>query len=149
MKPKDLLPAARLVAPGFGSAMSVRDGRGPRAVVTLHAAGCPGCLAYLRTLAAASAAAAEWGGRFIAVVPGPPAEMSSPAGLRVLFDPEGVIADGGAAGVAADEWGEVYFATEAGSGHELPSADALVDWMRFAAIQCPECENPEGEWRTV
>ena len=149
MKPKDLLPPVRLVAPGSGRAMSVRDGRGPRAVVTLHAADCPGCLAYLRTLPAASAAAAEWGGRFIAVVPGPPAAMPSFAGLRVLFDPERVIADGGAAGIAADEWGEIFFAAEAGAGHELPGADELVDWMRFAAIQCPECENPEGEWRAL
>ena len=49
----------------------------------------------------------------------------------------------------ADEWGEVYSVADAGAGHRFPGAPEIIEWVRFLAIQCPECEGPEGEWKTV
>ena len=43
-----------------------------------------------------------------------------------------------------DEWGEVYFVADAGAGHDLPTLVEIGDWVRFLAIQCPECEGPGG-----
>jgi hypothetical protein len=67
----------------------------------------------------------------------------------VLADPEGKLRAIGPALVVADEWGEIYFAASAADGDELPDPEELEDWARFVAIQCPECEGPEGEWRSL
>jgi hypothetical protein len=50
--------------------------------------------------------------------------------------------------VVVDEWGEVYFSLRA-TGHDLPEVHDVIDWVRFVAIQCPECEQPEGGWKTL
>jgi hypothetical protein len=47
----------------------------------------------------------------------------------------------GAAAVVADPWGEVRFRHHGGAAHDLPDPAELVDWARFIAIQCPECEG--------
>jgi hypothetical protein len=69
--------------------------------------------------------------------------------LEVLVDAESAFGSGHAALVVTDEWGEVHFVADAGAGHELPSGEEIVTWIRFLAIQCPECEGPEGDWRAV
>jgi hypothetical protein len=69
--------------------------------------------------------------------------------MQFLADPEGKLASGMARVVIVDEWGEVYFVAEAGEEHAFPSAAEIADWVRFLAIQCPECEGPEGEWRNL
>ena len=51
--------------------------------------------------------------------------------------------------VILDEWGEVFFVADAEAGHDLPTSAEIADWIRFLAIQCPECEGPEGEWRKI
>jgi hypothetical protein len=43
--------------------------------------------------------------------------------------------------VVADRWGEIKFATGAATVAELPSADELVEWVRFVQCACPECEG--------
>lgn len=47
----------------------------------------------------------------------------------------------GAAVLVADPWGEVRFRHVAEAAHDLPEPAELVDWARFVAIQCPECEG--------
>lgn len=82
---------------------------------------------------------AEWGGSLI-VVPSEPdgkTDLAARLGIR------------GAAVVIADEWGEIFFAADAGAEQALPTPDEIVEWVRFISIQCPECEQPEGEWRTL
>jgi hypothetical protein len=64
--------------------------------------------------------------------------------VQVLADPEGERPFGNAMVVIADEWGEVYFGADAGAGHEFPTPVEIAEWVRFLAIQCPECEGPEG-----
>lgn len=51
--------------------------------------------------------------------------------------------------VIADEWREIYFAAGAEVEHELPAPEEIVEWLRSISIQCPECEQPEGEWKTL
>jgi peroxiredoxin len=92
----------------------------------------------------------EWDGRVVVVVPG---EVEDAARLveavdlpfPVLADPERRLSHRlnlqGAAVLVADPWGEVRFRHDAGAAHDLPSPAELVDWARFVAIQCPECEG--------
>lgn len=41
----------------------------------------------------------------------------------------------------ADRWGEVFCRETAPDGDvtRLPSVDEVMSWIRFAAMQCPEC----------
>lgn len=154
LAPGALLPSVDLPSVPGGEPVALRGGRGPRVLVVVHSTGCAACEEYVRGLAASTDALAEWGGRLMVVVPGPVEqaaelqEMAS-AACQVLADPEGRLSAGGAAVVIADEWGEIYFAADAGAEHGFPTLEEIAEWVRFIAIQCPECEGPEGEWRTI
>ena len=44
--------------------------------------------------------------------------------------------------IIADQWGEVFLVEAGGAGvHGLPAAEEVVEWLRFVAIQCPECQG--------
>ena len=43
--------------------------------------------------------------------------------------------------LVADRWGEVHFAVQGRRPSELPSADELIDWLRYVQVQCPECQG--------
>ena len=45
-----------------------------------------------------------------------------------------------------DEWDEVYHVATIGADHDFPDLADVVEWVRFVAIQCPECEAPEWPW---
>jgi hypothetical protein len=45
------------------------------------------------------------------------------------------------AAIVADQWGEVAHVATASRPEELPNPDALLDWVRFLQIRCPECEG--------
>lgn len=147
----DRLPPLSLAGKGEAPSLDLRSGRGPRVVVTLHERPCRDCEGYLDSLAGALDEAREWGGEILALAPGSRSGKWSgtPPEIPVFDDPERVLASGRAAAFVADRWGEVYFAAEAGQGHGLPEVGELVSWLRFIAIQCPECEGPEGPWRTL
>ena len=150
-----LLSGVSLPSCPSGAMTNLRSGRGPRALVTLHSAACPECRRYVYAdFASVADRIAEWGGRLAVVVPGQMENANelantTVAGIQLLTDPEGELATGKAMVVITDEWGEVYFVADAGEGHDLPTALDIGDWIRFLAIQCPECEGPEGEWRTI
>jgi hypothetical protein len=153
--PTALLGGVSLLAWPSGALTDIRSGRGPRALVTLHSAVCPGCQRYICGLLASSAGRiSEWGGRLNVVVPGHGEnahELAKAMGgaVPILLDPEGKLASGKAMVIVTDEWGEVYFVSDADAGHDLPVPVQIAEWIRFLAIQCPECEGPEGEWRTI
>jgi hypothetical protein len=153
--PGAMLQGVSLPSWPTGAMVNIRSGHGPRVLVTLHSAVCPACWRYVHVdLASDAEGLAEWGGRLAVVVPGPVENANALAkitidAIPVLLDLEGRLASGRAMVVIADEWGEVYSVADAGAEHEFPASLEVADWVRFLAIQCPECEGPEGEWRNV
>jgi hypothetical protein len=148
------LSGRTLVDATTGSAVPLRSGRGPRAIFVAHSSDCAGCRAYIAQLAEHQPAIAEWGGRVSVVVCEVASHAallygSAPADIQVLADPDADIDAEPAAVVIADEWGEVYFAGAAVANHALPEMREVIEWVRYIAIQCPECEQAEGEWRSV
>ncbi len=153
--PGVLLSGVSLPSWPDGALINLRSGHGPRALVTLHSSACPECRRYVHEdLASGADGIAEWGGRLAIVVPGQVESAEELAKIRVdgmqfLTDPQGRFASGKAMVIVTDEWGEVYFVADAGADHDFPTAVDIRDWIRFLAIQCPECEGPEGGWRTI
>jgi hypothetical protein len=43
--------------------------------------------------------------------------------------------------LVADRWGEVLTVAAGARIEDLPSPADLVDWLRYAEHQCPECEG--------
>ncbi len=43
--------------------------------------------------------------------------------------------------IIADRWGEVRDVRTATDEGGLPSADAIVEWLRFVQVECPECQG--------
>jgi hypothetical protein len=43
--------------------------------------------------------------------------------------------------VVADRWGEIAAMLPAGEVAALPPVNEVVDWLRFVAHACPECEG--------
>jgi hypothetical protein len=153
--PGVLLSGVSLSSWPNGGPINLGSGHGPRALVTLHSSTCAACRHYVRgDLASSADRIAEWGGRLAIVVPGQVESAKEFAktpvdGMQFLTDPQGRVASGKAMVVITDEWGEVYFVADAGLDHDFPTAVDVRDWIRFLAIQCPECEGPEGAWRTI
>ena len=148
------LPRVRLTTSADESEAPLVAGRGPVIVAVAHSAQCAGCRRYVQDLAEASPAFAEWGGRLAVVVPGPGAAARAfaedlPHSTRVLADPHARLSAWGPSLMVVDEWGEVFFAAGITDAHELPSAQELADWAGYVAIQCEECEMPEGGWKAL
>jgi peroxiredoxin len=151
-RPTERLPDLRLPsAPGGAPVPLVPPGgRLVPLILAVHSADCAECREFAQALAAADAELREWDGRVLVVVPGAvdeAARFADGAGL-----PFPVLADEarglwtrmgmeGAAAIVADPWGEVRMRHEAGAAHDLPALAEMVDWVRFVAIQCPECEG--------
>ena len=146
-----LLPHALLRRAGDGTQIDVRRSRGPHVLLLMHSASCVECLDYLRALLARGADWADWRARVSGVVPESSASAlergDASIGDSVLIDEARKLADGTARVIAADEWGEIHCSIEVGSEHTFPPIQDMVEWARYIAIQCPECEGPEGEWR--
>jgi hypothetical protein len=125
--------------------------RGPRVFVAVHAPGCETCIAYVKQVVRMQDELASWGGHVAVVCP----ECSDSAaglarlGVPVLDDRETLIAHGRLTVIVADEWDEIHFASETDDVHGVISPDEVLEWVKFVAIQCPECEGPEGEWRNL
>ncbi len=45
------------------------------------------------------------------------------------------------AAVVADRWGEILMVAEERHLTDLPSPADLIEWLRYAEHQCPECEG--------
>jgi hypothetical protein len=43
--------------------------------------------------------------------------------------------------VIADRWGEIHLVQGARLVEQLPPAEELVEWLRYIAHKCPECEG--------
>lgn len=148
-----LLPSVRLHAASNGTPTDLRAGAGARVVLVAHSADCAACRRFVRDFAPTSREIAEWGGRTLVVVPGDrdaAAAFVAPAeGIEVLADSDSRLGVTGALVAVADEWGEIFATFDIDETHDFPSGPELLEWTRFITIQCPECEGPEGEWRTL
>ena len=147
-----MLPHLSLPAAPDGAPTAIRSrGRDGAVVVAVHSAECARCRAYLTSLADARDDLADWDGRVVVLLPD---SLEAAESLReelnlpfsVLADEDGAAADalgiGGGGVIVADQWGEVFHVYETNQAdHELPKTDELVEWMRFIAIQCPECQG--------
>lgn len=140
------LPASR-----GGRIVDLRAGHGARVLVVPHSASCLPCREYLATLAG-TAGIFDWGGRLTVIMrdaldAADTLHESLGGRADILLDPARSIPLGDGALAVTDEWGEVYFETGTGAGHEWPPVTEVVNWVRFVSIQCPECVNTEGDWR--
>lgn len=149
------LPDLTLPAAPEGTPISLRTHRRQGTVLLLlHSAGCQACLRYVDALAEVHEQLTDWDGRVVVVVPAVASDAAQvhadhATPFAVAADPEGACArrcrvDGGSV-LIADQWGEVFF-THAGSpdAHDFPSPAEVVEWLRFMAIQCPECQGEAG-----
>jgi hypothetical protein len=139
------LPDLALPTVGGASTVPLKPGgrRNP-ILVAVHGGGCGECGAYLHHLAEAAAELSEWDAHAVVIVP----DAAAPAPdlpFPVVLDAERRFAARtglkGAAVVIADQWGEVAHVADAGAGHALPAAPELVEWVRYLAMRCPECEG--------
>lgn len=151
-KPTERLPDLRLPYAAGGAPVSLVPPGGRRVpiILAVHSADCADCRAFALALAAADAELREWDAHVLIVIPGAVDEAARFAEGAALPFP--VVADAerklwtrmgmeGAAAIVADPWGEVRMRHAAGAAHDLPSPAELVDWARFVAMQCPECEG--------
>ena len=146
----DRLPDLQFEASdGVVTGLRVR-GRFGAVVVLVHDAACEACKRYLVQLGAADEQHREWDGRVAALVPAAPervAEYREAADLPylVLSDPErrawAALGMAGAAVLIADPWGELRYVSPGGAGHSFPTPEEVTEWLKFLAIQCPECEG--------
>lgn len=147
----DRVPPVGLKPAGGGGEVGLRPLRGPRVVVALHRPDCDECVGYAREIASIRDEVASWGGDIVVVAGESIPDTSVLHGLEVavLEDPEAIVADGRLTVTIVDEWGEVYVASGPERTHGGIARDEVVEWVKFIAIQCPECEGPEGEWRHI
>lgn len=131
-----------------GAPRSLRaGGRRSPVLVLVHPGTCETCAEFIQRLGAASAALNDWDGDVVVITPETPDDSGSGSIDRfpVLFDPEQRLASSLSitppAVVIADQWGEVHEVAEAGAEHRFPSADEIESWLRYLAIQCPECQG--------
>jgi hypothetical protein len=148
----DKLPTVSLKPCSEAGHSVLSRSRGPRVFVAVHELGCRTCIRYVQQVGHIQDEIASWDGH-VAVV-GQECNRASPAalaalGVAVLEDPDHLLADGNLSVVIADEWGEIYFASESENLHGAISPAEVLEWVKFVAIQCPECEAPEGEWRNL
>jgi peroxiredoxin len=152
------LPALRLPRVGSGETVEVRgDRRNPSMILFAHSAECAECRDYVEALIEQPDAFGVWGGRLLVIVPGTAGTQNYPTSatfpVHLLVDEGSEFArrcgmEGGGL-LVADAWGEVHYAIYTGESHDLPTPAEVEEWLKFLAIQCPECESPEGAWRTL
>lgn len=148
------LAHAFLLSAADGTPVDIRSGRGPWIFLVAHGADCQRCRDYADELVGARAAIREWGARLAVVLRGPPPAARAlhtalEATIEVFADPDGSLDVPPGTLVVTDEWGDVYHSAQADPDHQLPAPAEIAKWVQFVAIQCPECEQPEGEWRNL
>lgn len=146
--PARRLPDLSLPEVGSGATRRVRgSGRGAPVVLLLHGFDCTDCQAYLDRLAARRAELGDWDGELIVVLPTaePGREEEGAWAPLVLHDDDARLARRlgvkPPAVVIADRWGEIRLLDPAGDNHAFHDPDEIVAWLRFIAIECPECQG--------
>lgn len=138
-----------LFSPVFGTQVSVEANRAAIVLIVVHSDQCAECREYVAKIWTARAEVFEWDERVIVAVREPSVGVPDfgAAGFETLIDTENRLPISGTGVMVADEWGEVFHATA--GHHRFLAPSALAEWLRFIAMQCPECEQPEGPWREI
>jgi hypothetical protein len=148
----DRVPSITMTANPGGERFELRPSRGPRVFVSLHSSDCEECIDYARKIAAVRESVEAWGADLV-IVSGDASlstnSLPAPFDLTVIEDPDRVICRGRLEVIVVDEWGEVHFASDGNGAHNPLLPAEVVEWAKFVAIQCPECEGPEGAWKDL
>ena len=138
-----------LFSPDSGTQVSVEANRAAIVLIVVHSDQCAECREYVSKIWAARAEIFEWEERVIVAVREPSAGAPDfgASGFEVLIDTQNRLPISGTGVMVADEWGEVFHATA--GHHRFLAPSVLAEWLRFIAMQCPECEQPEGPWREI
>jgi hypothetical protein len=147
-RPHRRLPDLALSTPSGAPRRLRPGGRRSPVLVLVHPGGCGACAELVAHLHAASAALKEWDGDVLVITPDRAEDVGdspSTPSFPILLDPEQRLASAlgltPPAVVIADQWGEVHEAWEAGEGHRFPGVAEIEGWLRYLAIQCPECQG--------
>ncbi|HEY0591633.1 MAG TPA: hypothetical protein VGE86_05230 [Thermoanaerobaculia bacterium] len=136
INPRRMLPDVTLPDSG-GAARRVRA-RGDRSVLlALVHGGCEECRAWVAKLADEGAEIMAWRGEVKVVAPRV-AEYPFPVLLDADARLAALVGVAVPAVVIADQWGAIHEATE---GHEFIPIESVVEWIRYLATECPECEG--------
>ncbi|NLG63030.1 MAG: hypothetical protein GX539_12385 [Candidatus Cloacimonetes bacterium] len=120
------LPLITIQPADGGTPVPLRKaGRLATVLVTVHP-DCAECSAYLESLRDVQGRVEEWDGRVIAARA---TEELAAAGVPAP------------AVLIADQWGELFVVEPAGADHAFIEPDEVVAWLRYLAIQCPECQG--------
>lgn len=132
-----------------GQQVVVEPGRAGVVLIVVHSDKCKECREYVSDVWNQRADIFEWGERLIVVMREPSTEETDFGipDIEVLVDANQKLPISGTGVMVTDEWGDVFHATA--GHHRFLSASALKEWLRFIAMQCPECEQPEGAWREI
>lgn len=139
-------------------------GRDARVLLVLPADDLEAGLDYWRQFIELSDELRHWYARPLAMLPAEPAALGiNPsevvAPFPVLLDHDGSaherldVEQSEAALFIADRYGQVYVAERAQNLTDLPTPRQIEEWVRFLAVQCPECgvidEPGYGEWAGI
>lgn len=143
------LRGLNLLSPVSGEPVAIEANRAAIVLIVVHSEKCDECREYVSTLWNVREQIFEWDERVIVAVRDPsndPPDFGAPA-FEVLLDADHQLPISGTGVMVADEWGEIFHATA--GHHRFLAPPALAEWLRFIAMQCPECEQPEGPWREI
>ena len=143
------LRGLHLLQPGNGEPVALEANRAAIVLIVVHSEKCDECREYVSTLWNERSEVFQWDERVIVAVRDPSDDTPEfgAAAFEVLIDAEHKLPISGTGVMVADEWGEVFHATA--GHHRFLAPSALAEWLRFVAMQCPECEQPEGPWREI
>lgn len=146
LAPGDRLPDLELPGePGRPPVRLLSPDRLAPVVLTLHHR-CGPCAEYLAALDSEQADMKVWDGDPVVITcdAGPRPAVAPPGGLRVASSDAARLRSAGipVPGVlVADQWGELHLVQDAGAAHRFPAPAEVIEWLRYLAIQCPECEG--------
>jgi hypothetical protein len=143
------LRGLNLMSPVSGEPVAIESNRAAIVLVVVHSEKCDECREYVSSIWHARDEVFQWDERVIVAVRNPSGDtpdFGAPT-FEVLIDDEHKLPISGTGVMVADEWGEVFHATA--GHHRFLAPSALAEWLRFVAMQCPECEQPEGPWREI
>jgi peroxiredoxin len=125
--------------------------RAARLLLLIHGANCEECRNYVERLATHRAEITSWDGTVLLVVPDSEVgqaesgkrrpDISFPVAVDAANRLQLALSSAIPTCVIADQWSEIQHSYDIGPDHAFPEPDELIQWARYLAIRCPECEG--------